>query len=326
LFKHHFLKAQEQAIPKCQKSSRQGRRLVWLNRNLLLEKRQKRQVYTQWKQDQETGEEYRHAVCLCGEKIHRSKVLLELKLARTVGNNKKSIFKYINGSRQCKNNIGPLQDEDGHLTHKDRDKAEEFNPFFSSNFSKDDGPKGSQCPELEDHNCKNDQLPVDYETVQELLLQLYPYKSMGPDRIHPRTLQELADVITKPLLLIFESSCDCGEVLAGWKLANIIPVFKKGKKEDLRNYRPANLTSVPGKIMEKIILRDTEELQKVNSVIGHSQHSFMEGKSCLSKLTSFYDRVSHLEDQGKPVDVVFLDFSKAFGTASHSILLDKMSS
>ncbi|KAF4799312.1 hypothetical protein TURU_055753 [Turdus rufiventris] len=72
-------------------------------------------------------------------------------------------------------------------THRDRDKAE-FNSFFAFNFSMDDEPRGSQCPDLEDHDCKNDQLPVDYETVQELLLQLYPYKSMGPDGIHPRTL------------------------------------------------------------------------------------------------------------------------------------------
>lgn len=135
-----------------------------------MEIRQKRQVYAQWKQDQERGEEYRHAVCLCREKIRRSQALLELKMARTVGNNKKSIFKDINGSRQYKNNIGPLQYEDGHLTgtettHRDRDQAEEFSAFFVSIFNMDNGPRSSQCPELEDRDCKKDQLPFDYENV-----------------------------------------------------------------------------------------------------------------------------------------------------------------
>ncbi|KAJ7400015.1 RNA-directed DNA polymerase from mobile element jockey [Pitangus sulphuratus] len=95
----------------------------------------------------------------------------------------------------------------------------------------DDRPRRSQCPELEDHDCKNDQLSVDPETVWDLLLQLDPYKSMGPDGIHHRILQELADVIAKPLS-IFEWSWESGEIPADWNLVNIAPVFKKGKQEE----------------------------------------------------------------------------------------------
>ncbi|KAJ7418777.1 hypothetical protein BTVI_27522 [Pitangus sulphuratus] len=92
--------------------------------------------------------------------------------------------------------ISLSQDEDGHLTNRDRDKAEVFNAFFAFVFSRDDGPRGSQCPELEDRDCENGQLPINPETEQDLLLWMDPYKSMGPDGIHPRILKELADVIT----------------------------------------------------------------------------------------------------------------------------------
>ncbi|KAJ7417648.1 RNA-directed DNA polymerase from mobile element jockey-like protein [Pitangus sulphuratus] len=170
----------------------------------------------------------------------------------------------------------------------------------------------------------NDQLPVNLEVVWDLLLQVDPYKSVEPDGIHPGILKELADVITKPLL-IFEPSWESEEVPADWKLVNVVLIFKKGKKEDLGNYRPLSLTSVPGKVM-KIILRGTEKHLKDCAVIYHSQHGFMRGKSCLSNLISFYDKVTHVVDQEKQVDVTFLDFTKAFDIVSHRILLDKTSS
>ncbi|KAJ7395658.1 hypothetical protein BTVI_153010 [Pitangus sulphuratus] len=67
-------------------------------------------------------------------------------------------------------------------------------------------------------------------------------------------LKGLADLITKPLLMIFECSGESGEVLADWKLVNIVLIFKKGEKEDPGNYRLVSLTSIPCKVMEKIIL------------------------------------------------------------------------
>ena len=142
------------------------------------------------------------------------------------------------------------------------------------------------------------------------------HKSRGPDGIHPRVLKELADVIAGPLSIIFKWSWESGEVPVDWKLANVVPIFKKGKKEDPGNYRPVSLTSVPGKIMEKVILGVIEKHLKDSAVIGHSQHRFTRGKSCLTYLISFYDKITHLFDQAKPENMVGLNFSKAFYTDS----------
>ncbi|KAJ7403710.1 rna-directed dna polymerase from mobile element jockey-like [Willisornis vidua] len=101
----------------------------------------------------------------------------------------------------------------------------------------------------------------------------------GPDRIHPRILEELADVITKPLSITFEQSWEYGEVPVDRRMANVVLFSKKGKKENPGNYRPVRLTSVPGKVMEKVILESIEKHLKDNTITGHSQHVLMRGKS-----------------------------------------------
>ncbi|TRZ08455.1 hypothetical protein HGM15179_018648 [Zosterops borbonicus] len=119
------------------------------------------------------------------------------------------------------------------------------------------------------------------EEVRELLSLLDVHKSMGSDEIHPRVMRELGDELAKPLSIIYQQSWLTGEVPDDWKLANVTPIHKKGRKENPGNYRPVSLTSVPGK-------------------------------------------VTHLVNAGKAVDVVYLDFSKAFDTVSLSILLENL--
>ena len=109
-----------------------------------------------------------------------------------------------------------------------------------------------------------------------------------------------------------------------WKLGSVTAIFKSGSKLKPENYRPISLTSVPGKILERIIRNEIVEHMTNNSLFSRSQHGFLVGKSCTTQLLEFLEDVTDVLDQGTDVDVIYLDFRKAFDQVPHKRLLKKL--
>jgi len=115
-----------------------------------------------------------------------------------------------------------------------------------------------------------------------------------------------------------------GKLPAAWKEAVVTPIFKKGARAAVNNYRPISLTSVCCKIMEKLVRNSLLQHMITNGFLSDTQHGFVKGRSCTTQLLKVVDKLSELMDEGMNMDIVFLDFSKAFDSVPHQRLLLKL--
>ena len=215
-----------------------------------------------------------------------------------------------------------MVDANGATVSTEQELAEEFNAFFTTVFTKEDA---SSVPSLQHLFCQYGELSdvhVDNQVVRKKLDKLRYDKAPGADDMHPRCLKEIAEEICSPLTMILRKSLDQGVIPEDWRMANVSPIFKKGCRSEASNYRPVSLTSQVCKIYESI-LRDAiiDHLVK-NQLIRDSQHGFLRGRSCLSNLLIFLDKVTECVDRGVDVDVIFFDFAKAFDKVPHARLMN----
>ena len=103
-------------------------------------------------------------------------------------------------------------------------------------------------------------------------------------------------------------------------------LFMKGDKSKPGNYRPVSLTNVLGKVMESIIRDKVVEHRESNSFLSECQHSFIAKRSCTTNLFAVLDKWTESFDRRTPVDVVYLDFSKAFDSVPHHCMLLELKS
>ena len=204
--------------------------------------------------------------------------------------------------------------------------AENLNEYFSSVFTREDI---SILPVLETKFEGREfdylgQLIVTPTMVAMNTIDMKDNKSPGVDGIPPKLLLEIVEQISIPLATVFNLSLEEGIVPLEWKEANIIPLFKTGSRNKSENYRPVSLTSVICKLLERLIKDHLVDFLVKNKLINPSQHGFLKARSCLTNMLCFLEDVTKWLDEGSPVDIIYLDFKKAFDKVPHQRLLLKL--
>ena len=186
--------------------------------------------------------------------------------------------------------------------------ANDFRRYFPSN---------SVTPYFNFHD-------IDSSEILAIINNLQIKKSAGYDKISSRVLKDnkliLTPVLTNIANLILQTSVfpDC------LKIAKITPIFKKGSIFDPSNYRPISVLSAISKIIEKVITKQILDHLDINSLLTDSQFGFRPKKNTSLAINRLLELIYAKLDNSCVSQTIFIDFSKAFDTINHEILIEKL--
>ena len=319
-FKSDFMELQCQFIPR-QQPGKASLRPKWLTREIEVHLRQKKAAYRSAKSSG-NFQMYRELCRKVKTSIRAAKRAEEVRVARLCKENPKEFFGYVNSRKPIRKKIGPLVDGEGVLSITDAENATLLNDYFTSVFTDERGFPPE--PSYVNTGPRLDFMRVTVDEVRSKIKELDKYKSPGPDGFLPRVLKEVGEEVSPLLAAIFNESLRTGCVPGDWREAVVTPIFKKGATNQPSNYRPISLTSIVGKLLEGIMVDKIGNYLESGSLLRDSQHGFRRHRSCLTNLLEFFNFVFSEHDRDKAVDVIYLDFQKAFDKVPHRRLLKKV--
>ena len=202
--------------------------------------------------------------------------------------------------------------------------AEEFCQFFANCDTCNPNVRGQPTTTAWTRiSCQFGLKCIGEQITSGLLKQLKTRKATG---ISSRLLKLTAPGVARSLTQLFNYSLKTGEIPSEWKSANITPVLKKGRKEDVNNYRPISVLPIVAKVFERIVHKQLYEYLERNHILHPDQSGYRPKHSTLDALLKAIDYWRRALDSNELVGAVFIDLSKAFDSIDHELLLSKLES
>ncbi len=300
--------------------------LPWVTKEIKRLLRKKNRLYKRGKilQEPETWAKFRHIKSMVQRKIRQARWDHVNDIVNQEGDKaRKGFWRYVKQLKKDNTAIAVLKKEDVTATTP-IEKAELLNNQFSSVFTDEDA---DFVPQLDTDKVTDiGEIHITVPGVEKLLNSLNTNKATGPDGLSGRLLKETAKSTAPLIRAIFQRSLETGSLPEVWKTATVSPIYKKGSRSDPANYRPVSLTCILCKTMEHIINRHLLNHMEQFNLLADAQHGFRKRRSCETQLLLTYHDIAKTVNKSGQVDMLVLDFAKAFDTVAHKRLLGKLES
>ncbi|EYC18837.1 hypothetical protein Y032_0026g1394 [Ancylostoma ceylanicum] len=255
---------------------------------------------------------------------HMRKYLANYERRLAANTSYKKLYAYVSHKIKPSSHLPALEDALGNVFVRDADKANALTSHFSSVFScvtSFRAPMISDKFQIPHSLCTVFFHPSD---VLKILQRLRPSHTETYDGIPQIVFQKCASSLSIPLAHIFNISMLLGEVPDVWKKAIVKAIPKVHGAKLLNDFRPISLLPTPIKVMEKIVREKLLSWLNRFRLIPAEQHGFLSGASTATNLADSIFDWSLAINQGKAVDVIYVDLSKAFDKVCHAKLLRKL--
>lgn len=292
----------------------------WKNETLKSLKNKKNK---EWKRAKKTGDKSRFVTAVSEFSELNTKLYNDYvnKMSSTIKSDPSSFWRFVNSKKNTDSfpkhlHLGANSSADG------KEQAEFFATFFKKNFAAQQTQQLNRFHDPIQPNSGAEQFQLENQFVLNELLKINTKKGAGPDEIHPLLLKNCAATLYWPLAHIFNESLATGSFPNKWKRCSVTPIFKKGSRSNVENYRCIAKLPTIAKFFEYLINVELKTI--VADKIVPQQHGFMSGRSTTSNLLEFQQFALKSLNDGKQIDVLYTDFSKAFDIVDHSILFSKL--
>lgn len=315
----------EQTVPKKRKKVNIHRVPVWYNHDIVNLKNRKQKAHKAYKRNRnDSNLAFYLSICdqlnLEIKRAHESHIN---KIESNIKSDPKSFYEYVK-DKQKSNNFPSNMQLNEKVGNNSDDISNLFADFFQNIYTTHennirDYDYFSFLPEPTKDIAAENISPIE---ILQRLETLDPSKSAGPDGLPPVLLKSLSKELVKPLFWLFNSSLKSNYLPHIWKESFLVPIFKSGKKSDIKNYRGIAILSCIPKLFESII--NDKIFSQVKCLITCNQHGFFKGRSTTTNLLQFVTFSINAMDREHYVETLYTDFSKAFDRVDIALLLFKL--